>query len=165
MAYTNLQIMERTSLGGGGNSCIAGIVDPMAHRMITRRESLQLLGPVSGSALAAPLWATGHTSDSSSAPPSAGLPVEGRDSKPTEGIAPVFTWLTLGEVKPAGWIKEQMARDLNHGFAGHLDELCREASCASILIAMVRVWAQAEVRRRRRRSVASVRQAGRVASG
>ncbi len=47
------------------------------------------------------------------------------DSAP---VAPAFTWLTLGEVKPSGWIKEQMVRDLKHGFAGHLDQLCHEAS-------------------------------------
>ncbi len=41
---------------------------------------------------------------------------------------PVFTWLTLGEVKPSGWIREQMLRDLKDGFAGHLGELCHEAS-------------------------------------
>jgi len=41
---------------------------------------------------------------------------------------PHFTWLRLGEVKPDGWIREQMARDLKEGFAGHLDELCKEAN-------------------------------------
>jgi DUF1680 family protein len=38
-------------------------------------------------------------------------------------IAPRFTFLRLGEVKPSGWIKEQMRRDLDSGFAGHLDAL------------------------------------------
>ncbi|MGO8718637.1 MAG: beta-L-arabinofuranosidase domain-containing protein [Acidobacteriaceae bacterium] len=42
--------------------------------------------------------------------------------------APVFTWLTVGEVKPSGWIKEQMVRDLQVGFAGCLGQLCHEAS-------------------------------------
>jgi uncharacterized protein len=32
------------------------------------------------------------------------------------------------EVKPLGWIKEQMYRDLEIGFAGHLGSLCLEAS-------------------------------------
>jgi DUF1680 family protein len=41
---------------------------------------------------------------------------------------PYFTWLGLGEVKPAGWIQEQMLRDLHEGFAGHLNELCPEAN-------------------------------------
>jgi DUF1680 family protein len=39
-----------------------------------------------------------------------------------------FEFLAFGEVKPAGWIKAQMDRDLNHGFAGCLDRLCKEAS-------------------------------------
>lgn len=100
----------------------------MSPRTITRRESLQLLGLVSGSAMAAPLWGAGHSSAASSAPVTTDHTTEGRDAKSSEAIAPVFTWLTLGEVKPDGWIREQMVRDLNHGFAGHLDELCHEAS-------------------------------------
>lgn len=34
----------------------------------------------------------------------------------------------MGEVKPAGWIKEQMLRDLHEGFAGKLGRLCHEAA-------------------------------------
>ena len=34
-----------------------------------------------------------------------------------------FTWLTLGHVKPAGWIKAQLQMDLRQGFAGKLAEL------------------------------------------
>lgn len=41
---------------------------------------------------------------------------------------PVFEWLPMGEIKPTGWIKEQMLGDLRHGFAGCLDKLCPEAS-------------------------------------
>ncbi len=37
-------------------------------------------------------------------------------------------WLILGEVRPTGWIQEQMRRDLHDGFAGHLDQLCTEAA-------------------------------------
>ena len=33
-----------------------------------------------------------------------------------------FEYLQFGEVKPTGWIREQMDRDLA-GFTGHLDEL------------------------------------------
>jgi uncharacterized protein len=33
-----------------------------------------------------------------------------------------FDYLMFGEIKPAGWIREQMDRDLS-GFTGHLDEL------------------------------------------
>jgi len=39
-----------------------------------------------------------------------------------------FKWLGWGEVKPEGWIREQMLRDLKGGFAGHLNELCPEAN-------------------------------------
>ena len=41
---------------------------------------------------------------------------------------PAFEWLPLGQVKPTGWIRQQMLTDLHEGFAGHLDELCHEAS-------------------------------------
>jgi hypothetical protein len=40
---------------------------------------------------------------------------------------PKFEWLGTGEIKPAGWIREQMLRDLRQGFAGCLDKLCQEA--------------------------------------
>lgn len=43
-------------------------------------------------------------------------------------LTPVFSRLRMGDVKPAGWIREQMRRDLNVGFAGRLNELCHEAS-------------------------------------
>ncbi len=109
----------------GGSFCTAGILDTMGHRRITRRESLQLLGLLSGGALAAPLWAEGAKSAALS---SGGVPAASDENRSMDGIAPVFTWLTMGEVKPAGWIKEQMVRDLNQGFAGHLNELCAEAS-------------------------------------
>ncbi len=32
-------------------------------------------------------------------------------------------WLPFGAIKPAGWMRVQMAQDLEHGFVGHLDEL------------------------------------------
>lgn len=57
---------------------------------------------------------------------------QGADSassqRSSELAAPAFTPLRFGAVKPRGWILEQMRRDLKGGFAGHLDELCREAS-------------------------------------
>jgi uncharacterized protein len=34
-----------------------------------------------------------------------------------------YQWLRFGEIKPAGWMRAQMQRDLEHGFVGHLDEL------------------------------------------
>jgi len=41
---------------------------------------------------------------------------------------PAFLQLRFADIKPKGWILNQMERDLNSGFAGHLDELCNEAS-------------------------------------
>lgn len=32
-------------------------------------------------------------------------------------------WLPFGTIKPSGWIRAQMAHDLEYGFVGHLDEL------------------------------------------
>jgi hypothetical protein len=43
-------------------------------------------------------------------------------------VEPAFTQLRFGAIKPTGWILAQMRRDLKEGFAGHLDELCQEAS-------------------------------------
>jgi hypothetical protein len=43
-------------------------------------------------------------------------------------VRPRFESLRFGEVKPSGWIKAQMVRDLREGSAGHLDQLCAEAS-------------------------------------
>jgi len=110
---------------GGGKLSTAGKLEIMTLRTITRRESLQLLGLLSGGAVINPLWAE---SRKISAPPFAAAYGDLQSRKLPEAIAPAFNWLTLGEVKPAGWIKEQMIRDLKQGFAGHLDELCHEAS-------------------------------------
>ena len=38
-------------------------------------------------------------------------------------VEPQFRLLRFGEVMPAGWIREQMIRDLRDGFAGHLPEI------------------------------------------
>src|ERR1039458_6276652 len=38
-------------------------------------------------------------------------------------IEPQFRLLRFGEIKPLGWIREQMRRDLGEGFAGHLPEI------------------------------------------
>jgi hypothetical protein len=43
-------------------------------------------------------------------------------------VQPAFIPLRFGAVRPRGWILQQMRRDLKEGFAGHLDELCHEAS-------------------------------------
>jgi hypothetical protein len=89
---------------------------------MNRRDSLKLLAAVAGSALPWPALArdTRQAASSFSAPDSASA--SGAASKP------VFTWLPLGEITPAGWIREQMVRDLREGFAGSLGRLCHEAS-------------------------------------
>ncbi len=38
-------------------------------------------------------------------------------------------WLSFGAIKPSGWIRAQMAHDLEHGFVGHLDELVPSPGC------------------------------------
>ena len=86
---------------------------------MNRRDSLKLLLIASGHALLVPKHAQSQF-----------LPADASRalSSQKEAVGPVFTSLTLGEVKPGGWIKEQMLSDLHHGFAGRLDELCAEAS-------------------------------------
>ena len=37
--------------------------------------------------------------------------------------AQTFQLLPIGAIKPRGWMRTQMARDLEHGFVGHLDTL------------------------------------------
>jgi hypothetical protein len=79
---------------------------------MNRRDSLKLLAAAAGSAWSWPALAQGAQ----------------ERSAPSDGPAPVFTWLRLGEIKPAGWIREQMVRDLQEGFAGRLGRLSHEAS-------------------------------------
>lgn len=93
---------------------------------MNRRESLKLLAAAaSGVLLPSEIFAeVQETSNQEGASPEAVfafLP---------EGYAvkPVFSWLRWGEVRPSGWLREQMRRDLKGGFAGRLDELCHEAS-------------------------------------
>jgi DUF1680 family protein len=45
-------------------------------------------------------------------------------------MEPQFQLLLFGEVMPTGWIREQMARDLAGGFAGHLAEIAPK-TCGS----------------------------------
>jgi hypothetical protein len=84
---------------------------------MNRRDSLKLLAAAAGSALPWPGLAREAQDAARPSPPAAGNAAE-----------PVFTWLTLGDIKPAGWIHEQMVRDLHDGFAGCLGRLAHEAS-------------------------------------
>ena len=43
-------------------------------------------------------------------------------------VATRFEFLPLGQIKPKGWILEQLNRDLTRGFAGNLDELTTHAA-------------------------------------
>src|SRR6267154_6359588 len=84
---------------------------------MNRRDSIRLMVAATGGVLI-PAGEV-STAQSAAAP------------KPPEGIyaiEPAFGQLTFGEIRPAGWILAQMRRDLQTGFAGHLDELCHEAS-------------------------------------
>lgn len=90
---------------------------------MNRRESLKLLLAASGTVLI-PASAFGLTShDEAAAAKEASGPYA-----MSSAVTPVFSWLTVGEVKPSGWIQAQMVRDLQEGFVGHLDDLCHEAS-------------------------------------
>jgi hypothetical protein len=46
----------------------------------------------------------------------------------TYAVEPAFSPLKFGDICPTGWVLAQMRRDLQTGLAGHLDELCHEAS-------------------------------------
>lgn len=47
-------------------------------------------------------------------------------------VEPQFRLLRFGEVKPTGWILEQMRRDLESGFAGHLPEIAPRTAKSDI---------------------------------
>ncbi|MGH9617545.1 MAG: beta-L-arabinofuranosidase domain-containing protein [Acidobacteriaceae bacterium] len=91
---------------------------------MNRRESLKILLAAGGGILI-PSSAFGFDVERTSTSRNDSAARQGERST---HIAPVFSWLTTGEVKPAGWIKEQMVRDLQEGFAGRLGDLCHEAS-------------------------------------
>ncbi len=89
-----------------------------------RRELLKLLSSAAGMALASSnLSALALETD-----PGKNVSAPADTSFAGYAIAPAFDWLRLGDVKPSGWIKEQMLRDLRTGFAGNLAKLCKEAS-------------------------------------
>jgi uncharacterized protein len=98
--------------------------------MMDRRDSLKLLLAASCSSILPPWLSAARQPSASSATSSEGANayLQSRRENAMQAIAPVFTWLPMGEVKPEGWIKEQITRDLNEGFAGRLDELCHEAA-------------------------------------
>jgi len=95
-----------------------------------RRDSIKLLLAASCSSILPPWLLAAGRPPASSATRSEGAnaDLQSRRENAAHAIAPVFTWLPMGEVKPEGWIKEQITRDLNEGFAGRLDELCHEAA-------------------------------------
>jgi len=97
---------------------------------MNRRDTLKLLLAASGSAVLPSPFTSGlqHAASSAYPPQVESATGHNEDDAAKNTAGPVFTWLTLGEVKPTGWIKEQMLRDLNEGFAGHLGALCHEAS-------------------------------------
>jgi len=89
-----------------------------------RRELLKLLTSAAGMAFdPSHLSALSLASD-----PGKGSDAMADNFFPGYAITPAFDWLRMGDVKPAGWIKEQMLRDLRSGFAGNLAKLCKEAS-------------------------------------
>lgn len=38
-------------------------------------------------------------------------------------MKPAYSFVRFGQIRPAGWMREQMCNDLRNGFIGHLDEL------------------------------------------
>ena len=51
---------------------------------------------------------------------------------PKYAVEPQFRLLRFGEVMPKGWIREQMIRDLDIGFAGHMPEVAPFTAGAQI---------------------------------
>src|SRR5664279_3546013 len=63
----------------------------------------------------------------------------GQTGKPGEvsaqyAVEPQFRPLHFGEVGPTGWILEQMRRDLDGGFAGHLPEVAPMTAKSDIFV-------------------------------
>ena len=56
----------------------------------------------------------------------------GADHEAAYGVEPQFRLLKFGEVMPRGWIREQMIRDLDIGFAGHMQEIAPFTSASDI---------------------------------
>lgn len=83
-----------------------------------RRELLKIILGACATTVAPAGFAEGLLAQSAEAP---AFPVH-------QDGGPVLEWLRLGEVKPGGWIRQQMLRDLDTGFAGSLNKLCHEAN-------------------------------------
>lgn len=97
---------------------------------MNRRDTIKLLLATSGGILAPAALSSvlaPRVSGARSAEIEGSLLRLGGNSS-ADGREPAFQWLPIGQVKPGGWIREQMLRDLHQGFAGHLGELCHEAS-------------------------------------
>jgi hypothetical protein len=96
------------------------------EQKLDRRDSIKLMIAATGSILlpagevaqALPMWNQSSQSTGSQFTPLPKVYV----------VQPAFTQLKFGDIRPAGWILAQMCRDLQTGFAGHLDELCHETS-------------------------------------
>lgn len=86
---------------------------------MNRRDSVKLFAAAAGSVFLSPWRALALQT-----PPPCG---DDSDAS-TFRTEAVFTWLPVGSIKPSGWIKAQMLRDLHEGFAGCLGRLCHEAS-------------------------------------
>ena len=98
-----------------------------------RRNVIKLMLATSGVAMIAPARVEGQSLSADGQLASTGhshsmTTCSAADLDNQDAVLPVFSWLTLGEVKPSGWIKEQMVSDLAQGFAGCLGDLCHEAS-------------------------------------
>lgn len=94
---------------------------------MNRRESIKMMAAATGTML---LSETSHgflhATDSSGRATSSDFDFEPRADG--YAIKPAFTFLRLGDIKPTGWLKEQMLRDLRDGSAGCLDKLCLQAA-------------------------------------
>lgn len=94
---------------------------------MNRRESIKLMAAVSGVALS-PSSVFGSNSSTLEESHMGHGEAEFETKREAYSVSPVFTWLRMGDVKPAGWLKEQMVRDLRAGTAGSLDRICSEAA-------------------------------------
>ncbi len=64
-------------------------------------------------------------------------PASARFPPATYAVEPEFRLLRFGEVMPTGWIREQMIRDLNAGFAGHMPEIA-PMTCGALIFGVNR---------------------------